>query len=101
MTNVNKIIDFCTRADHRITAYTTIDRAACTDFYKIFDDYAPATIHLFIMYVTIRFLVVIKRIAANDGSRLYDDIVPDDAMVHYNHPWMNDTIAANTYLVAN
>jgi hypothetical protein len=99
MTYMNKVIHFCTRTNHRVTTYTPIDCTPCTNFNRIFNDHSSATIHFLIVHIPICFFVIIKCIAADYGSRLNDHIVANNAMIQNSDIGMNDTMAANAYMI--
>ena len=98
---MNKIIHFCTSTDECIATYTTIDCTPCTNFNKILNNHPSATIHFSIVHIPVCFFVVIKCITANYRSGLYDHIVTDQAMIQYGDIGMNDTIAANAYMITD
>ena len=53
------------------------------------------------MDITIRFLIVIKCVAANYGTGLYNNVASYYAMVQDGNVGMNDTITADPYMITN
>ena len=101
MPNMNQVIQFCSCTNHRIMAYTTVYRAISAYLHSIFNNYPTATWHFFIPQIPVFFCVVIKGIAANNCTGLYNYIVANDAIIHYTYLRMNDAVFSDAYLIAD
>ena len=101
MPNVNEVVKFCPFANNRIMAYTPVDSAIGTNFYKIFYDYPATARHFFIPVCSVFFCVVIKGITAYNSARLYYYIIANNTIIHDRNIGVNDAIFTNYHLVTN
>ena len=101
MTYMDHIIHPCAPPDNSIMTDPTVNGTARADLYVIMDHHASAVGHFFIPYFPVLFCIIIKWIASDNSSRLYNNIVTDNAMVHDGYIGINDTILSYTYMVAD
>src|ERR1700754_1966707 len=101
MADMDQVVEFGSFADACIMRNTPFDRTAGTYFHIVFNDHCAAAGHFFIPYFTILFGIIIKCIASDHRTRLYDHIITDDAMVHDRYIRMYDAIPADTHMIAD
>src|SRR5688572_27290626 len=101
MTDMHEVVNLCTCTYQCITAYTPVDRAACSYLYAVFDHYTTATEHLFVVNGPVCFFIIVKSITTDDCTGLYDHIITDHTIVEYGDTWKDDTVVANLYMITD
>src|ERR1041384_5149400 len=99
MRNMNMVIEFGSFSNPGIVTHASINTTIGPNFHPIFNHYPPATLHFLIMYLPVRFFIIIKSIATDYCSSLYDHMIADDGMVKNGNLRMNDTLFANHYII--
>src|SRR6185437_10101570 len=100
MTDMDHIVEPRTFPDDRIASDPPVDRTPRSDLHIVFDDHPSAAGHLLIPDGPVFFGVVIEGIRANDGTRLDDHVVADDAVIQDGHIRMDEAVAADGHVVA-
>ena len=101
MTDMYKVIDLGSGANHCITAYPTINCTISSYLYKIFDHNSATTVHFFIMNIPVGFFIIIKCIATNNSTCLYNNIIAYHTMIQNGNIGMNNAIITDSYMIAD
>src|SRR5690606_41772707 len=95
MSYMNQIINFTSGFYNCIIRYTSVYGTTSSYFYIIFKNNSSATWHFFIPDLPVCFGVIIKSIRSNYRSRLNNNMISDDAMIHYCNIWINNAIPSD------
>ena len=98
---MDHIIHFGSRADDRIMADTTVDRASGANLNMVANDHAPATGHFFIPYIAVLFGIIVECIAADNGAGLDDHMIANDHMVHDRHIRIDHAVLSDLHMIAD
>ena len=100
MTDMNKVVDLGSGADHRVSGDTPVNCTTGSDFNGISDDDPAAAGHFCSGYRG-WFLVIIEGIASDHGAGLDNHLVANYGMVHNRHIGMDQAAAADTNVVTD